>query len=80
MTNVTVDGNATFYVPAITYGNKTVVAAYAGDDKYLFNSTTANFTVNKRDSYVNVNVTDISVGETAVINVTVPANATGYAT
>ena len=79
LTNVTVDGNATFYVPAITYGNKTVVAAYAGDDKYLFNSTTANFTVNKRDSYVNVNVTDISVGETAIINVTVPANATGYA-
>nr|WP_292740667.1 Ig-like domain repeat protein [Methanobrevibacter sp.] len=76
--NTTVDGNATFYVPNITYGNKTVVTAYVGDDKYRYNSTTANFTVNKRESYVNVNVTDGKVGGVAVVNVTVPANATGY--
>ena len=55
-TNSTVDGNATFYIPQITFGNKTVVATYPGDDKYRFNSTTANFTVNKRQSQVNVTV------------------------
>ena len=77
-TNTTVDGNATFYIPDITYGNKTVVATYPGDDKYRFNSTTANFTVNKRQSSVNVTVDAGAVGDDVVINVTIPANATGY--
>ncbi|WP_405269255.1 Ig-like domain repeat protein, partial [Methanobrevibacter sp.] len=78
-TNSTVDGNATFYIPEITYGNKTVVATYPGDDKYRFNSTTAKFTVNKRDSYdIIVNVTEsINVGDVAQVNVTLPENATG---
>ena len=67
LTNVTVNGNATFYVPSITYGNKTVVAAYIGDDRYYYNSTTANFTVNKRDSQVNVTATGNSVGGNATI-------------
>jgi hypothetical protein len=57
LTNVTdANGDATFYISDITYGNKTVVAAYIGDDKYVFNSTTANFTVSKRESQVNVTV------------------------
>ncbi|WP_407453277.1 Ig-like domain repeat protein, partial [Methanobrevibacter sp.] len=77
-TNSTVNGNATFYIPQITYGNKTVVATYPGDDKYRFNSTTANFTVNKRDSFINVNATDGVVDGEVIINVTVPENAVGY--
>ncbi|MEE0936161.1 MAG: Ig-like domain repeat protein, partial [Methanobrevibacter sp.] len=81
LTNVTdANGNATFYVPSITYGDKTVVAAYIGDDKYYYNSTTANFTVNKRDSQINVTPTGNSVGNNATISVKVPANATGYVT
>ena len=62
-TNSTVNGNATFYIPEITFGNKTVVATYPGDDKYRFNSTTANFTVNKRKSQVNVTVDAGLVGD-----------------
>nr|WP_295160685.1 Ig-like domain-containing protein [uncultured Methanobrevibacter sp.] len=77
-TNATVNGNATFYIPQITYGNKTVVATYPGDDKYRFNSTTANFTVNKRDSFINVTATDGVVDGEVIINVTVPENAIGY--
>ncbi|MBR6993776.1 MAG: Ig-like domain repeat protein, partial [Methanobrevibacter sp.] len=77
-TNSTVNGNATFYIPEITFGNKTIVATYPGDDKYRFNSTTANFTVNKRQSQVNVTVDAGLVGDDTVINVTIPANATGY--
>ena len=77
-TNSTVNGNATFYIPQITYGNKTVVATYPGDDKYRFNSTTANFTVNKRDSFINVTATDGVVDGEVIINVTVPENAIGY--
>ena len=80
LTNVTdANGIAKFYIDSVTYGNKTVVASYAGNDKYAFNSTTANFTVNKRVSQVNVTVTSIiNVGDNATVSVKVPANATGY--
>ena len=80
ITNTTAGGIAKFYIDAVTYGNKTVVASYAGNDKYLFNSTTANFTVNKRASQVNVTVTptSIDVGDNVTVSIKVPANATGY--
>ena len=78
-TNVTDNkGNATFYVENVTYGNKTVTAIYNGNNKYVFNSTTQNFTVTKRNSYVNVTASASVVGLDAVVNVTIPANATGY--
>ena len=73
-----INGNATFKVANLTCGNKTVTAIYAGNYKYLFNATTNNFTVYKRPSTVVVNTTDINVGDVAIINVTVPQNATGY--
>ncbi|MBQ6512857.1 Ig-like domain repeat protein [Methanobrevibacter sp.] len=73
-TNKTVNGNATFYIPGITYGNKTVVATYSGDDKYRFNSTTANFTVSKRTPVVNVTNITIIEGKDAVINISGPAD------
>ena len=60
------------------HGNKTVVAIYGGSDKYVQNTTTANFTVSKRDSFINVNVTNSTVGSGAFINVTVPSDAVGY--
>ena len=34
--------------------------------------------MDKRDSYVKVDVSDISVGDVAYINVTVPGDATGH--
>jgi len=78
-TNVTDNkGNATFYVADLTYGNKTVVAIYEGNNKYVFNSTTQNFTVTKRSSQVNVTASATVVGMDAIVNVTIPANATGY--
>ncbi len=78
-TNKSVSGNdVIFEVPNITYGNKTVVAIYGGDDKFRFNSTTENFTVHKRDSFINVNATDGVVDGEVIINVTVPENAIGY--
>ena len=71
-------GNATFKVSNLTYGDKTVTAIYDGNYKYLFNATTHDFAIAKRPSNVIVNTTDINVGDVAVINVTVPKNATGY--
>ena len=77
-TNSTIiNGKATFIVPDLAYGNKTVAVTYSGDANYTSVFTTANFTVNKRQSYVNVSVSDIHVGEIALVNVTVPGNATG---
>ena len=72
------NGIAYFEVSGMEHGNKTVVAIYGGSDKYVQNTTTANFTVSKRNSYVKVNVSDINVGDVAYINVTVPSNATGH--
>ena len=72
------NGNATFKVLDVTYGNKTIAADYIGDANYLANHTTGQFKVIKRNSTVKVNTTAINVGETAVINVTIPDNATGY--
>ena len=79
--NKTVDattGKAVFEVQLLSNGTRTVVATYAGDDKYVFNSTTKDFTVSKRISQVNVTATGNSVGDNATISVEIPANATGY--
>ena len=76
--SVDVNGKARFEVQIWSNGTRTVVASYGGDNKYLSNSTTANFTVSKRNSQVNVTASATVVGMDAVINVTVPANATGY--
>ena len=73
-----INGNATFKVANLTSGNKTVTAIYAGNYKYMFNATTHSFKIAKRPSTVVVNTTGINVGDVAIINVTVPANATGY--
>ena len=71
-------GTVTFEVPAITIGNKTVVANFTGDNKYRPNFATANFTVIKNESSIKVNATDGVVDGEVIINVTVPANAIGY--
>ena len=71
------DGIARFKVENLTAGVKTVAVKYSGDANYTAKFTTANFTVSKRPSYVRVNVSDIDVGQTAVINITIPENATG---
>ena len=72
------NGIAYFEVSGLGHGNKTVIAIYGGSDKYLANTTTKNFTVDKRNSYIKVNVTNSTVGSGAFINVTVPDDAIGY--
>ncbi|WP_458404599.1 Ig-like domain repeat protein [Methanobrevibacter sp.] len=72
------NGYATFTVGGLTDGQKTITATYAGDVTYAFNSTTDKFTVYKHGSYVNVNVSDINVDDTAVINITAPSYYNGH--
>ena len=78
--SVDATGKAVFEVQMLSNGTRTVVAVYAGDAKYVANSTTANFTVSKRVSQVNVTAAGNSVGGNATITVQVQTNATGYVT
>ena len=65
-------GQAVFTVSGLTAGKKTVTATFDGNENYSSNGTTEQFNVYKHASFVNVNTTDINVGETAVINITAP--------
>ena len=71
------DGKATFEVPDLIAGTKTIAVDYPGDDNYLGNHTTAKITVSKRPSFVEAKITDIGAGENVTIEVTVPDDATG---
>ena len=72
-----VNGVATFEVPDLIAGDKTVVASYGGDDKYLSNYTTDTFTVSKCPATIDVVIFDIDVGENVTVIVTLPSDATG---
>jgi hypothetical protein len=71
------DGKATFNVEGLTYGNKTVVVRYAGDDKYSENFTSAQFTVSKKVPVIEAKGRDIQAGKDEIITVNVPSDATG---
>ena len=76
-TEVIENGNATFVISDLTAGNKTVAVSYNGDKKHVGNSTSANFVVSKRASWITVNVEATTVGSPVTINVEIPSNATG---
>ena len=58
-------------------GNKTIVASYAGNAKYVANYTTDKLTVSKRPCDVNVTISDADVGENVIVSVSLPDDATG---
>ena len=74
--NVT-NGTAIINLENITSGDKVINVTYSGDDKY--SNLTANSTVNvpRTSTPMEVNITNIYVGDAALINVTLPVNATG---
>nr|WP_301867763.1 Ig-like domain repeat protein [Methanobrevibacter smithii] len=72
-----VDGNGVLTISNLAAGNYNVNVNYAGDNKYLPSSNSANFTVSKVSSSVIVDVGDIVVGEDAVIGVSVPDIVSG---
>ncbi|MBE6506252.1 MAG: Ig-like domain repeat protein, partial [Methanobrevibacter millerae] len=73
------NGVAYFNVAGLEFGNKTIVALYGGSDKYVQNTTTKNFTVNKRSLDVTVTASpSINVGENATVEVTLNTDAKGY--
>ena len=72
------NGVARFEVDDLVFGNKTVAVKYSGDANYTAINGTANFTVKKRASQVNVTANASIVGKDAIINVTIPDDARGY--
>ena len=74
------DGKATFTVPILSNGTRTVVASYSGDRKYMANSTTAKLTATRKASSVNATDATITVGDIAKITIVGPADYNGFAT
>ena len=72
-----VDGKGVLTISNLAAGDYDVNVNYAGDNKYLPSSNSANFTVSKVSSSVIVSVKDIVVGEDAVIGVSVPGIVSG---
>ena len=72
-----VDGKGTLNLSGLASGSYDVVAKFNGDDKYLASEDSAKFNVAKLASTTTVNVSDIKVGEDAVISIAVPEITSG---
>jgi len=61
-------------------GTYDVNVTYTENAKYLSNSNITTFEVSRWNTPITVNVTDITYGESATVNVTLPDGTTGYVT
>ena len=73
-------GKSNISISDLTSGRKTVTVIYSGDSHYYTNSISGEFTVNKINPSMTVDVEDISVGESAVFSVVLPSDASGTVT
>ena len=72
-----VDGKGSLTLSGLASGSYDVVAKFNGDDKYLASEDSAKFNVAKLASTTTVNVSDIKVGEDAVIDISVSEITSG---
>ena len=75
-----VNGVALLNVSFNKHGSYSVVANYAGNNKYNSNSSDSTIVVDPLTPGVNITVSDIKVGENATVIVFVPGDATGNVT
>ena len=73
-------GTGSITISGLAAGNHTITAKYLGDDKYEPSSDSTELKLSKLHSDVSVNAENITVGDKAVIEITVPENATGNVT
>ena len=71
------DGKGIATGDRLAAGTYAFAAAWAGDDNYNIVTENGDFKVNKVDSAIDVAVSDIKVGEDAVISVKLASDATG---
>lgn len=74
------EGVASVSVPNLDLGNYTAYIDYSGDDKYFNSTYDEKFVVNKPIPSITVSTSQIYVGKTAVVTVTLPVDATGNVT
>ena len=77
--NIT-NGVGQLNVTGLDSGSYTITAKYYGDDKYVAGNASAGLIVSKVPSTVSVKADNITVGEKAVIVISVPKDATGNVT
>lgn len=76
-----VDGKASIELSDLALGENTITVVYDGDDTYSNASATAKVNVYaKKDAELNATASDISVGEKALINITINKDVTGKLT
>lgn len=75
--NETINVGDIYIITNITRGNYHIKAVYKGDNNYLESSDEFKFEVGKSTPSINVNVSDITYGDDAVITVTLDNDATG---
>ncbi|WP_458406325.1 Ig-like domain repeat protein, partial [Methanobrevibacter sp.] len=71
------DGTVSVPVENLPAGNYDVTVNYSGDENYTSSSGEAEFEVSKIDSPVDIDVDDITYGETENVEITLPSDATG---
>ncbi|WP_406535443.1 Ig-like domain repeat protein, partial [Methanobrevibacter sp.] len=78
--NIT-DGKGQLVIPDVAGGNHDIAARYPGDDKYYSSDdVTTSVKVADVPSFVSVEVDDITYGDKAIVEITVPSDATGNVT
>ncbi len=75
-----INGTAIVNIGNETPGVHEVEVIYSGDDTHANSTTNSTITAPKYDSDMNVTIGEVKEGETAIITVKVPANATGNVT
>jgi hypothetical protein len=78
--NIGGDGVARLSISNLEPGTFDVVVSYDGDDNYNKVSNSSSFTIERKTANIDVSAGDINKGETAVVTVTVPVDATGIIT
>ena len=78
--NIGGDGVARLSISNLEPGTFDVVVSYDGDDNYNKVSNSSTFTIERKTTNIDVSAGDINKGETAVVTVTVPVDATGIIT
>lgn len=71
------NGTAVISIPDLEFGNYNANIIYFGDDKYNQTKTNASISVIKAKSYIIINANDILIDDVAIINITMPEDATG---
>jgi virulence-associated protein VagC len=74
------NGTATIDLNNETPGHKEIEIIYSGDDNHDNATTTSSVTIPKLDAPISISVEDILVGDKAIVNVTLPDDATGNVT